>query len=78
MARRPPSAQGFNPWGSRAGALGEADVTPVADLSVVIVSWNTRELILRCIAAIGVAKPHSTADETTPFEIGGTPHNEPE
>ena len=35
--------------------LEPAVVPAVADLSVVIVSWNTRELLLRCLAALDAA-----------------------
>src|SRR5687767_8956349 len=47
------------------------DVTSVADLSIVIVSWNTRELILRCIAAIGAASAPLSV-ETIVVDNGST------
>ena len=44
-------------------------MTPVADVSVVVVSWNTREYLARCLAAIPVAAP-SLAVETIVVDNG--------
>lgn len=46
-------------------------MTPVADVSVVVVSWNTREYLARCLAAIPVAAP-SLAVETIVVDNGSS------
>jgi GT2 family glycosyltransferase len=51
--------------------LLELDGTPAVDLSIVIVSWNTRALILGCIAALGAASAPLRA-ETIVVDNGST------